>query len=126
MAVAVVNQRDAPDQIDVAGETLFDFVEEFLVDAVDDAHVTRQQVLEQADRPGFQGFRHQRVIGVGEDALALAPGLRPEHAVIVAQQAHQLGDADRRVRVVEVDGDLIGEVVEVAVFLKMVEQDVLQ
>ena len=126
VAIAVVDQRDATDQVDVAREALLDFVEKFLVDAVDDAHVTRQKVLKQPDWPGFQCFRHQCVVGVGKDALALAPGLRPEHAVIVAQQAHQFGDTDCRVRVVEVNGNLVGQVVEVSVFFEMVEEYVLQ
>ena len=51
----VVDQRDATDQVDVAREAL---LEKFLVDAVDDAHVTRQKVLKQSDWPGFQCFRH--------------------------------------------------------------------
>ena len=124
--VTVVDQRQTADQIDITGEAQRHFLQEFLVDAEDDAHVTRQQVLEQAHRPGFQRFRHQRVVGVGENAAALTPGIGPQHAVHVAEQAHQFGDADRRVRIVEVDRDLIGQIVQGTVLFEVMEDDVLQ
>ena len=46
--------------------------------------------------------------------------------MLVAEQTHQLSDADGRMRVVEVDGDLVGKVVEVAVRFQMVMENVLQ
>ena len=125
-AITVVDQRQAADQVNITGEAQRHFLQEFLVDAEDDAHVTRQQVLEQAHRPGFQRFRHQRVVGVGENAAALTPGVGPQHAVHVAKQAHQFGDTDRRVRVVEVDGDLVCEIVERAMLFEVMKEDVLQ
>ena len=126
IAAGIVDQGNAADQLDVTGEALFDLAEKLLIDTVNDAHVTRQQVLHQADWPGLQRFGHQRVVGVGENALALLPGVRPEDAVLVAEQAHQLGDADGRVRIVEVNGDFVGEVVEVAVLFQMILENVLQ
>ena len=66
------------------------------------------------------------MVGVGENAAALTPGIGPQHAVHVAKQAHQLGDADRRVRIVEVDRDLIGQIVQGTVLFEVMEDDVLQ
>ena len=46
--------------------------------------------------------------------------------VDVDQQAHQFGDADRRMGVVELDRDLFRERVDVAVLLEMAADQVLQ
>ena len=82
-------------------------------------------MLHQRHRPGFQRFGHQRVVGVAEDLLRQRPGLGPDHAVLVAQQPHQLGHTDGRVRVVQVDGHLVGQVVEPAVLAQVAAEDVL-
>ena len=39
----------------------------------------------------------------------MLPGLVPVEFVLVDQQAHQLGDGQRRMGVVELDRDLVGE-----------------
>ena len=126
VAVAFVDQRYAAKQVDIAREALFHLGQEVLVDTIDDAHMARQERLDQSDRPGFQRFRHQGVVGIGEDPLTLRPGRCPEHAMLVTEQAHQLGDSDGRVCVVEVDGDLVGQIVEMVVLFQVVEDDVLQ
>ena len=45
--------------------------------------------------------------------------------MVVAQQAHQFGHANRRVGVVEVDGHLVGEVVERAVLVEVAADQIL-
>lgn len=57
---------------------------------------------------------------------ALLPGITPQHAVIVAQQTHQLSNSNRRVRVVQVNGNLIGKIVQAAMLFQMVEENILQ
>jgi hypothetical protein len=49
----------------------------------------------------------------------------PAKAVFVHQQPHQLGHADGRVGVVQVDGHLVAEVGQPAVFGQVAGQDVL-
>ncbi|MNJ55418.1 hypothetical protein D3C77_509040 [compost metagenome] len=73
------------------------------VDQVDDLHVPRQHALHQADRPGFQGFGQQRVIGVCQGIDGQLPGGVPGHLVLIDQQTHQLGHGNRGVGVVELD-----------------------
>ena len=63
-------------------------------------------LLQQADRPAFEGLGHQGVIGVADRSAGDLPGLVPLEVVLVDQQAHQLGDGERRMGVVELDGDL--------------------
>ena len=65
--------------------------------------------LEEADRPGLQGLGHQRVVGVGQGAHGQVPRLVPAQPGLVEQDPHQLGDGQRGVGVVELDGDLVGQ-----------------
>lgn len=47
-----------------------------LVDFVDDLQVSWEQFLHQLDRPALQGFRENRVVGVGKGPCGDVPGLR--------------------------------------------------
>lgn len=98
------------------------------VDLVDDVQVTRQQVFEEVHRPAFQGFRQDGVVGVGAGPNHDVPGLEslafrlpiqleanicsqyqyllPAELLQVHQDPHQLGDGQRRVGVVQLDGHL--------------------
>lgn len=69
----------------------------------------RQHAGEERQRPLFQCLGKQRVIGVGKGLAGDRPGLVPWHVVLVHQQAHQLGDADGRMGVVELDGEFLVE-----------------
>ncbi len=92
-------------------------VEEPAVDLEDDLQMTRQHLLEPLDRPLLQGFGQERVVRVGERLLGEVPGLVPSQVRIVEEDAHQLGDGQGRVRVVELDGDLVGQRAPVGVAL---------
>lgn len=46
--------------------------------------------------------------------------------MFVTQQSHELGDADRRMRVVQVNGNLLGQIADGAVLLLMMKQDILK
>lgn len=102
------------------------------VDLVDDVQVTRQKVFKEVHRPAFQGFRQDGVVGVGTGTNHDVPGLEaqssgsasewkqtsahsvrvnlsdllPAQLLQVHQDPHQLGDGQRRVGVVQLDGHL--------------------
>ena len=63
----------------------------------------------QRERPLLQRLGQQRVVGVGQRPLREVPRLVPAELRLVEQDPHQLGDGQRRVRVVELDGDLVGQ-----------------
>ena len=88
--------------------------------------MARQHAAHHGHRPGLQRFGHQRVVGVGEHLAALRPGAVPRHFVLIDQQAHQLGHGDGRVGVVQVDGHLVGQLVEQLVVVQVAADDVLQ
>ncbi len=93
---------------------------------VDDLHVPRQQPFHQRHRPGLQGFRQQRMVGVAERGHRDAPGLRPVQAVDVHQQAHHLGHRDRGMGVVHLDGGVVGQGCQVGELVEVARHEVLQ
>ncbi|MCY1447658.1 hypothetical protein D9M71_642880 [compost metagenome] len=96
------------------------------IDQVDDLHVPRQHAFHQAHGPGFQGFWQQRVVGVGQGLDGQLPGGVPRHFVLVDEQAHQLGDGDRGVGIVELDRRLLRQVEQAVVHVQVPAQQVLQ
>ena len=66
----------------------------------------RQQLGNQLQRPLFQCFGQQCVVGVSKRAACYFPSLLPAHAVLVDQKTHQLGDTDSRVCIVQLNGKL--------------------
>ncbi len=88
--------------------------------------MTRQHPLKQIDRPGFQRFRQQGMVGVGENFGTDAPGFFPIQTFLINQFAHQLRNRDRRMRVVQLDRNLGGEFVEVGMRAFITAHDILQ
>ena len=76
----------------------------------------RQQTGKHAQWPTFQGFRHQGVVGVSEGSAGDGPGLIPIQLVFIHQDAHQLGDGNGWMSVVELDGKF---------FMKFLQWDLL-
>src|ERR1700730_6997897 len=66
--------------------------------------MARENAFEQRHWPLLQCLGQQRVIGVRERADGDLPGFVPWDVVKVDKNAHQLGDSDARMRVVELNG----------------------
>ena len=97
----LVDQRDRGAEIDVAGAARLGERQMPDIDAIDDLQMARQQPLEQFDRPGLERFRQQRVVGVGQRRHGDLPRLVPAEVVQIAQNAHQFGDGETGMGVVE-------------------------
>ena len=97
----LVDQRYRGAEIDVAGTAGIGQRQMRDIDAVDDLQMARQQPFEQFDRPGLERFRQQRVVGVGQRRHRDLPGIVPADVVEIDQDAHQLGDGEARMGVVE-------------------------
>ena len=95
--------------VEVAGEPGRHLAQEAAVDFVDDLQVPRQEPLEHADRPALQRLGQQRVVGVAGGVDGQLPGLAPLDVLAVEEDPHQLGHDQRRMRVVHLDEDLVGE-----------------
>ncbi len=124
--VALVEERHPLYPCLVARMAVAHVGEKAPVDLVDDLEVARQHRLEQTHRPRLQRLRHQGVVGVGKNARDEVPGAVPIEFVHVHEQAHELGDGDRGMGVVELDRDLVRQRVETVVHLPVAVQDVLQ
>ena len=122
----LVDQRHRGAEIDVAGATLVRQRQMRGIDAVDDFEMPRQQPLEQFDRPGFQRFRQQRVIGVRQRRHRDFPRLVPAEIVQVDQDAHQLGDGKAWMGVVKLHRDFQSEVAQLPVRSKVALDQILQ
>jgi hypothetical protein len=64
------------------------------VDVVDDLKVAGQEVLEEGDGPLLECFRQDGVVGVAEGRLNDGPGLVPLQALLVDQNALELGNGE--------------------------------
>ena len=90
----------------VAGPDGGDVCQEAPIDLVDDLQVPRHDALEQGHGPLLERLRQQRVIRVPHRRLRHLPRGVPGQVSLVDEDAHQLGDGQRRMRVVQVNGDL--------------------
>ena len=97
------------------------------VDLLDEHVEARQEVAEGVNRPLLQGLGHDRVVGEGDGLLGDLVGEVEVNALLVHEQAHELGAAHGGVRVVGVDAHVLTEVFPVGTELALVgAQDGLQ
>src|SRR5215471_9934863 len=73
----------------------------------------RHHGFEPLKRPFFERLRQQGVVRIGQSPLREVPRLIPPELRIVQQNPHELGNGHRWVRVVQLDGDLLGKGVPV-------------
>src|SRR5699024_9933377 len=71
------------------------------VDLPHDLHDPWEEAIEDRNLPRLQGLGEHRVVGVGERAGDDVPRVLPPQAVNIHEQAHELGDGEHRVSVVE-------------------------
>ena len=83
------------------------------VDRVDDHVETGQQLTEDVDGPSLQGLGHDRVVGVGDRGKGDLKGEVEVDALLVHENAHELRTTHRGVRVIGVDGDVVGKMLPV-------------
>ena len=96
------------------------------VDLAHDLIHTGHLLGEEALAPTLQSFAHDGVIGVGQGVAGNFPGLIPAVVVLVQQQTHQLGHAQSGMGVVDVDGHLVGQIVQAAIGLQVLAQNGLE
>ena len=77
-------------------------------------------------RPALKRLAHYRVVGVGQRFFGNRPRIVPAVAVFVDQYSHKLGNAERRMRVVNVDRDLVRERFKASVVFDVLMDDALE
>src|SRR5262249_2608529 len=103
----LLDETHAPDTIAVSWIAALDVVEETAIDLIDDLQMPRDQHLEQLNRPLLERLWEQSVVRVREGAYGEVPGLLPAALPLIEQDAHQFGDSERRVSVIELDGNVV-------------------
>ena len=110
----------------VVGIDLRQMQHQAAVDLLHDAENARQLLAEQINAPALKCLLHNGVVRVGERPAGDVPRLLPRIVVLIDQQPHQLRHAQRRVGVVDVDGDLVREIPVGMILLEMLIQDALE
>ena len=123
---ALVDEAHARKTFLVAGEQRGDLAQETSVDLVDDLEVAREEALHHRNGPLLKRLGEDRVVRVAGRAARDVPGLVPLHALLVHEHAHELGDDERGMRLVQVDEGLVRQLRPVggAVVLHEAAQDV--
>ncbi len=101
-------------------------VEKSAVDLVHDFEMSRQDASEQADRPFLERLGKQGVVRVPHGLSRDVPCRFPVHAMVVKEDADQLGDRERGVCVVELNRVLLVEARNVRRRLQVDADHVLQ
>ena len=125
-AAILVDDGHPPAEVVVSGIAVADPIQELPVDQVDDLQVSRQVFLEHRHGPGLERLGQQRVVGVAEDVIRQLPRPGPLDPVFVDQQPQEFGNRQCRVRVVELDRDCVGKLVDAASLGQVGRQQVLQ
>ena len=114
------------DKLVLPGEAFPQIVAETAVDLFEDHVDAGQAACDQIFLPGFERFGHDRVVGIGKGRGGDRPGVVPSESVFIHQQAHEFGDGECRMRVVDVDRGLLRQQVQRPVAVLVVVDDVLQ
>ena len=87
----------------------------------------RQQFFHQMAIPLFEGFRHNRVVGVAENLLCNGECIsKCPLAVIQHQQANQFRNGDDRMGVVQLNSQFISQIVQCAIGCLVLFQNIRQ
>ena len=115
--LAVIDDSHFFDLLIVARIFGLHFDNEAAVDLLDDLIYTGKQSGEQLDRPFFQGFGHNGMVGVSHTFGGNFPRLIPAEAFLVHEDTHQLCHRDGGMGIVHLENCLLIELPDVAVML---------
>src|SRR5215469_8348828 len=101
----------------VPGKASSDVINQATIDFVDYLQVTGKHPLKPDDRPFLKRLGQQRVISIGQGPLSKVPSLIPTEVHLIEQNPHQLRHRHCRVRVIELNSNLVGECAPVCVGL---------
>ena len=103
------DQRHAPHPILIAGEAGPHLLQKAVIDLVDDFQMARQQRSNTLTGHFSSASGIKRVAGVGKRSAGDVPRLIPAQAVFVEQHAHQFGNGDDGMRVVQLNHGFVRE-----------------
>ena len=101
------------DAVPLAREAVKQLLAQAAVELLHDRVDARQGLTHHALRPLLQRLGHDGVVGVGDGIDGDALGNLPGQVLLVHQDAHQLRNDHGRVRIVDVEGDFLGQLIHV-------------
>ena len=125
MHEAALNDGDGAHLVLVARIALPDELQVTVVDLLDDHVDAGQQLLEHIHRPGFQCFRQDSMVGVSHSVAHHCPCFIPFHLLLIHKDAHELRHDESRVCIVDMQGNLLGEVAQSRASLLVVADNAL-
>ncbi|MNC08005.1 hypothetical protein D3C75_555760 [compost metagenome] len=103
----IMNDRHLVYPLLVPGVLAHQLTAEPGIDLLDNEENTRQQLSHHPHRPFFQRFAKNGMVGVRDHPRRHAPGLLPAYAVHIHQYPHQLGNNQCRVRIIDMQCNLV-------------------
>ena len=125
MNLSVLNDGQRPHPRLVIRILVADIRQKAPVDLVDDEINARQKAFYHINRPFFQCFRHDRMVRVRHRPHRQLPRLRPGDIFLVNEEPHHLRHGERRMRIVDMNGDFIGNMVNIDVRFFYIAQNAL-
>ena len=110
----------------VVGKAVAHIIQKPAIDLKDDLKMSRQQIREHVQWPTLQRLGQKRVVGVTKSGLRHPPRILPSHRMLVHQQTHQLRNANRRMRIVQLHSPFLVELCERFSQLEVQPHHVLQ
>ena len=93
---------------------------ETTIDLSNDFRNTREKTIEDVNVPGLQSLGQNRVVGVRKGTRNNIPGIFPTQAMVIHQDAHEFGNGQNRVGVIELDGVVLSKTAQVRTVLSNV------
>ena len=103
----------AADALPLAGEALEQAGAQAAVEFLQDGVDAGQQLAHHVLRPALERLGHDGVVGIGDGASRQILGLLPGQPLLVHEDAHELGDHQAGVRVVDVERHALGQLGQV-------------
>ena len=114
-ATDLLNQTDAFHAALVAGKFCPHFIDQAPVDFVNEFQMARQQFFKPGDGPFFKGLGQQRMVRISQCPPGDVPGIIPAELGVIQEDAQQFGHGHGRVRVVELDRGMIGQLLPIGI-----------
>ena len=123
---ALLHDGHSGEPVGVPGMAGCHGVEEATIDLLDHEQVAGQNAVNESFGPFLEGFGEKGVVGEAHCGDGDFPCLFEWHALLVDEQAHQFGNGECGVGVVELHGNLGGEFVEGGMVAQVAAQDIAQ
>ena len=102
-AAGFIDDRKPANTVVVTRISVLHLVDEAAVDLEDDLEMAWQGAFEQSDRPLLERLGKQRMVRVSHRLARHVPCRLPVHAIFIDEEAHELCDRKRGMRIVELN-----------------------